>query len=94
MMQALTYNVYGPTGLLYRQNATTNAVENYHYDFRGSTIAMTDGTTQNIVRQYQYDAYGKILQQTPAVATDDNPFRYVGQQGVQYEDPNLYFMRA
>ncbi len=89
----LYYYVYGPTGLLYRQNASTSAVEYYHYDFRGSTIAMTDAS-QNTVRQYQYDAYGKILQQTPAVASDDNPFRYVGQQGVQYEEPNLYFMRA
>ena len=54
---------------------------------------MTDAS-QNVVRQYQYDAYGKILQQTPAIATDDNPFRYVGQHGVQYEEQNLYFMRA
>jgi RHS repeat-associated protein len=86
----LYFYVYGPTGLLYRQSAS-GAVEYYHYDFRGSTIATTDAS-QNIVRQYQYDAYGKILQQTPT--TDDNPFRYVGQHGVQYEAPDLYFMRA
>ena len=89
----LYYYVYGPTGLLYRQNAITNAVEYYHYDFRGSTVAMTDAS-QNVVRQYQYDAYGRILQQTPAATSDDNPFRYVGQYGVQYEDASLYFMRA
>lgn len=84
--------VHGPTGLLYRQNATTGAVEYYHYDFRGSTVAMTD-QNQTVVRKYQYDAYGNILQQTPATG-DDNPFRYVGQYGVQYDQPNLYFMRA
>ena len=89
----LYFYVHGPTGLLYRQNAGTGAVEFYHYDFRGSTIATTDAS-QTIVRKYQYDAYGNILQQTPAANTDDNPFRYVGQHGVQYEQANLYFMRA
>lgn len=89
----LYYYVYGPTGLLYRQKASNGVVEYYHYDFRGSTTAMTDAS-QNVVRQYQYDAYGKVLQQTPAAANDDNPFRYVGQHGVQYEADNLYFMRA
>ena len=84
------YYVYGPTGLLYRQSAG-GTTEFYHYDFRGSTIATTNAT-QTVVRQYQYDAFGKILQQTPT--TDDNPFRYVGQHGVQYENANLYFMRA
>ncbi|NBB20425.1 hypothetical protein GVN20_13750 [Runella sp. CRIBMP] len=84
------YYVYGPTGLLYRQSVG-GTTEFYHYDFRGSTIATTNAT-QTVVRQYQYDAFGKILQQTPT--TDDNPFRYVGQHGVQYENANLYFMRA
>ncbi len=88
----LYFYVHGPSGLLYRQSAG-GAVEFYHYDFRGSTVAMTDAS-QNTVRQYQYDAYGQILQQTPVAASDDNPFRYVGQHGVQYEAPNLYFMRA
>lgn len=89
----LYHYVYGPTGLLYRQNASTNAIEYYHYDFRGSTVATTDAS-QNVVRQYQYDPYGAITQQMPAANTDDNPFRYVGQYGVQYEEANLYFMRA
>jgi RHS repeat-associated protein len=89
----LYYYVYGPTGLLYRQSASTGGVESYHFDFRGSTIATTN-INQNIIRQYQYDAYGKILQRNAPPATDDNPFRYVGQYGVQYEEQNLYFMRA
>ena len=88
----LYFYVYGPTGLLYRQSVG-NVTEFYHYDFRGSTIATTN-SSQTLVKQYQYDPFGKILQQTPATATDDNPFRYVGQHGVQYEAPNLYFMRA
>jgi RHS repeat-associated protein len=86
----LYYYVYGPTGLLYRQSVG-GTIEFYHYDFRGSTIATTNNS-QTIVRQYQYDAFGKILQQN--LTTDDNPFRYVGQHGVQYEQANLYFMRA
>ena len=87
----LFYYVYGPTGLLYRPYASGGTAY-YHYDFRGSTIALTDDG-QNTFRLYQYDAYGKILQQS-SPANDDNPFRYVGQHGVQYEDANLYFMRA
>lgn len=87
----LFYYVYGPTGLLYRQYSYPGTAY-YHYDFRGSTIALTDDG-QNTFRQYQYDAYGKVLRQTSA-GSDDNPFRYVGQHGVQYEAPDLYFMRA
>lgn len=88
----LFYYVYGPTGLLYRQYSYPGTGY-YHYDFRGSTIAVTDDG-ENIFSRYQYDAYGKILQQNPAAPTDNNPFRYVGQYGVQYEEANLYFMRA
>jgi len=32
----------------------------YHFDYRGSTIALTDSSGQ-IVEQYQYSPYGLLL---------------------------------
>nr|MBP7512324.1 RHS repeat-associated core domain-containing protein [Bacteroidia bacterium] len=85
------YYVYGPIGLISRikPNNTTHV---YHYDYRGSTIAMTDAS-QNLSHTYSYDPFGNILAANEP-ANDANPFRYVGQQGVQYETPTLTFMRA
>jgi RHS repeat-associated protein len=83
------FYVYGASGLICRLKPD-NTTHFYHYDFRGSTTAMTDAA-QNISHQYSYDPFGKILAATEA---DANPFRYVGQHGVVYETPNRYFMRA
>lgn len=83
------YYVYGPTGLLYRVKPN-NTNQYYHYDFRGSTTAITN-ETQVVTHSYSYDPFGKVLASTEA---DFNPYRYVGQQGVAYESPTLTFMRA
>lgn len=83
------YYVYGPSGLLYRLSSD-NTYSYYHYDYRGSTIAMTDDT-QHITHSYSYDPFGKLIAANEA---NYNPFRYVGQQGVMYESPNLTYMRA
>jgi RHS repeat-associated protein len=85
------YYVFGPTGLISRikPNNTTHV---YHYDYRGSTIAMTNAS-QNATHTYSYDPFGNILSANEP-ANDLNVFRYVGQQGVQYETPTLTFMRA
>ncbi|MBB4807592.1 RHS repeat-associated protein [Chryseobacterium defluvii] len=83
------YYVYGPTGLLYRVKAN-NAYSYYHYDFRGSTTAITN-EAQTVTHSYSYDPFGKIIANTEA---DFNPYRYVGQHGVQYENNDLMFMRA
>ncbi len=82
--------VYGPTGLLYRVKADNTTYSYYHYDYRGSTTAITN-EAQNVTHSYSYDPYGKVLAKTEA---DANPFQYVGQHGVQYESPTLTFMRA
>lgn len=89
---ALYYYLYTPNGrLIARRNATTNATQYYHADYRGSIIAITDAA-QNITHQYQYDTWGKVLQnQEPA--NDPNPYRYVGQHGVQYDSPRQTYMR-
>ena len=83
------YYIHG-NGLIYRIRATDSTTQFYHYDYRGSTIAITD-TTQNITHKYVYDEFGKTLD---AVETDFNPYRYVGRHGVMYENDKLYFMRA
>lgn len=85
------YYIYGASGLISRIDANNNT-RYYVYDYRGSTVAMTDATTSaNITHKYQYDDFGKVLQSEEA---DANLFRYVGQYGVMYEDEALTFMRA
>ena len=82
------YYVYG-LGLISRINAS-NQTHYYHYDFRGSTIAMTD-ENEAITHKYEYNDFGQLLQSDEA---DFNAYRYVGKHGVAYEDTELYFMRA
>ena len=85
------YYIYGASGLISRIDADNNT-RYYVYDFRGSTVAMTDATTTaGITHKYQYDDFGKVLQLEEA---DFNRFRYVGKMGVMYEDEALVFMRA
>lgn len=83
------YYIYGPTGLLYRVKPN-NTNQYYHYDFRGSTTAITN-EAQTVTHSYSYDPFGKVLASTE---TDFNPYRYVGQHGVAFESDNLVFMRA
>ncbi|CAL2105527.1 exported hypothetical protein [Tenacibaculum sp. 190524A02b] len=82
------YYVYG-LGLISRTDNNDNT-HYYHDDFRGSTIAMTDDS-EAITHKYAYDDFGKVTQIEEA---NFNPYRYVGKYGIQYEDEDLYFMRA
>ena len=85
------YYIYGPSGLISRINAS-NETRYYVYDYRGSTVAMTDANNAaNITHKYQYDDFGKLLR---SIETDENPFRFVGKYGVMYENDALTFMRA
>lgn len=86
---AQNYYIYGPTGLLYRIKPD-NTYSYYHYDYRGSTTAITN-ENQAITHSYSYDPFGKVIAKTEA---DTNPFQYVGKYGVQYESPTLTYMRA
>ena len=83
------YYIHG-NGMIYRISAAENAAQYYHYDYRGSTVAITDHV-QNITHKYAYDEFGKVLD---AEETDFNPFRFVGRHGVIFEIDDLYFMRA
>ena len=84
----LAYYVYG-LGLLGREDAS-GAYQSYHYDRRGSTVAMTalDGT---ITDTYEYGPYGEQIGHEGAT---EQPFRYNGRDGVMTDANGLYHMRA
>jgi hypothetical protein len=48
----------------------------YHYDSRGSTLALTDGS-QVVSDQYAYDPFGDVVSRSGAT---ENPFGYVGKR--------------
>jgi RHS repeat-associated protein len=85
------YYVYG-SGLLYESDETATATNTayYHYDSRGSTITLTDsnGNPTDIV---EYSPYGTT---TYRYGTNDTPFLYDGQFGVQTDPNGLLYMRA
>jgi len=82
-----TFYVYG-IGLIGHQDLNGYCV--YHYDFRGSTVVLTD-TLGAVADRYTYGAYGELLTHT---GTIDTPFLYNGRDGVMIESNGLYYMRA
>ena len=82
-----TYYIYG-LGLIYETTETDCKV--YHYDYRGSTVALTDinGTKTDT---FEYDTYGKLTTRTGTAAT---PFLYNGRDGVMTDENGLVYMRA
>ena len=82
-----TYYIYG-LGLIAQENS--QGYKTYHYDYRGSTTAITD-INGNVIDTVFYDPYGSILTRT---GTTDTPFLYVGQYGVETDNSGLYYMRA
>jgi len=61
----------------------------YHFDFRGSTVALTDETAQ-IVERFQYSPYGLLLSGDSSIT----PFLFNGMYGVMSDGNGLYYMRA
>ena len=82
------YNVYGK-GLIARIG-TDDSISNYHYDLRGSTIALTD-STQNTTQEYAYDPFGSIAKSS---GTENNPFGFLGKHGIFNEGSDLNYIRA
>jgi len=92
--QFLRYYVWTPGGrLLYMIDAAnSNKVYFYHFDFGGSTLALTDSTGA-VTDKYAYDSYGELLAHQ---GSNPQPFTFVGQWGVRQEGSSgtLYHMRA
>lgn len=83
-----TFYVYG-AGLLYEVDSSTNP-QYYHYDLRGSTVAITDQTGR-VTDRYQYAPHGRLAMHSGA---SDSPFQFCGQYGVQADQSGLLHMRA
>lgn len=85
------YYIYG-AGLQYEIDMSASGTNTlyYHYDSRGSTVALTD-SNGNITDRMEYSAYGML---TYRVGTNDTPFLYNGRYGVQTDPNGLLYMRA
>jgi RHS repeat-associated protein len=87
------YCVYG-LGLLYEITVNTNGTETatntYHYDYRGSTIAITRAGGV-VTDRMEYSAYGML---TYRAGTTDTPFLFNGRYGVLTDPNGLLYMRA
>jgi RHS repeat-associated protein len=85
------YYIYGP-GLLYEitETATSTNTLTYHSDYRGSTVALTDGNGLPTDR-IEYSAYGLTTYRS---GTNDTPFLYNGRYGVMTDPNGLLYMRA
>jgi len=85
------YYIYGQ-GLLYEitETATSTNTLTYHFDYRGSTVALTD-KNGNLTDRVQYSAYGLTTYRT---GTNDTPFLYNGRYGVMTDPNGLLHMRA
>ncbi len=69
---------------------TGGAFKTYHFDYRGSTVAITD-STGTVTDTFQYDTYGK---QTARTGTSEVIFGYNGRDGVITDSNSLLYMRA
>jgi RHS repeat-associated protein len=85
------YYIYGG-GLLYEidKTATSTSLAFYHFDCRGSTSVLTDGNG-NPTDGIEYSSYGTT---TYRFGTNNTPFLYNGQFGVQTDPNGLFYMRA
>ena len=84
----IAYYVHG-LGLISRESAA-GTYQTYHYDLRGSTLALKDSRGIG-TDSYRYGPYGELVF---TEGTTANPFRYNGRDGVITEPNGLYYMRA
>jgi RHS repeat-associated protein len=69
---------------------TAGVYTTYHFDARGSTVALTD-ISANVTDTFCYGPYGELNNHTGSSTT---PFQYNGQFGVQTDPNGLLYMRA
>jgi len=81
-----TFYVYG-LGLIGEEK--DGEYRAYHFDFRGSTVALSDNIGK-VVDRFQYGPYGELLKGEASVT----PFLFNGKYGVMTEGNGLYYMRA
>jgi RHS repeat-associated protein len=62
----------------------------YHFDSRGSTVALTD-SSGNVTDRFEYGPYAETISHA---GTSDTPFQFNGQYGVQTDPNGLLYMRA
>lgn len=86
------YYIYGHGGLLYQitEASTGTNTLTYHYDFRGSTIALT-GDNGLVTDRMEYSVYGTM---TYRAGTNDTPFLFGGRFNVQSDPDGLLYMQA
>lgn len=83
-----TFYVYG-LGLIGQEEAN-GTYKTYHFDRRGSTVAITD-ENGNVTDHFQYAPYGELVRHDGPTAT---PFMFNGRYGVMTDSNGLYYMRA
>jgi len=81
------YHIYG-AGLV--ATLDKDGTYYYHYDYRGSTVALTD-SNEKITDRYVYLPFGKMINHSGMHKTR---FLYVGKYGIEKEASGLYYMRA
>ncbi len=81
-----TYYVYG-LGLIGQEQ--DGEYLSYHFDYRGSTKALTDKTGQ-VTERFQYSPYGLLVSGDASTT----PFLFNGMYGVMTDSNGLYYMRA
>ena len=83
----VTKYVYG-LGLIGEETGSDFKI--HHYDYRGSTVALTN-MLGDVTDTFTYDTYGKLTSRT---GITDTLFMYNGRDGVVTEDNGLIYMRA
>ena len=83
----VTKYVYG-RGLIGEE--TSDGFKTYHFDCRGSTVALTD-IIGNITDTFEYDTYGRLTARTGSTPFI---FGYNGRDGVITDQTGLIYMRA
>ena len=83
----ITKYVYG-LGLIGEE--TGGSFKTYHFDYRGSTAAITD-INGNVTDTFEYDTYGNLVSRTGTSAVI---FLYNGRDGVVTDENGLIYMRA
>jgi RHS repeat-associated protein len=87
----VTRYVWG-LGLLYEvADGDTQPSKTYHYDRRGSTVALTNSDGRTVTDRWAYGPYGERFNHS---GTSDTPFQFNGFFGVQTDASGLLYMNA